>query len=201
MNDSGTAATEAAGSDPEAPRFGPGARALIVAAIVLVVGAVYLAVSSGGDDASDRSMPPGPYANAERVEVSKVAGLPEEVGHGVYWAGEKTGEPVGVSTDDSGNVHLRYLPEGVEPDSPDPAYLDVGSYPFPGALDATAALAKEKGNIPVKVPGAVAFYPESRPTSVIIAFRKDPDVQVEVFHPDPEKALAFAKSGAIVPVP
>ena len=76
MNDSGTAATEAADSDPEAPRFGPGARALIVAAIVLVVGGVYLAVSSGGDDGSDRSMPPGPYASAERVEVSKVAGLP-----------------------------------------------------------------------------------------------------------------------------
>jgi hypothetical protein len=60
---------------------------------------------------------------------------------------------------------------------------------------------KDKGNVRVDIPGAVAVQPKSRPTSVIIAFRKDPDVQVEVFHPDPEKALAFAKSGAIVPVP
>ena len=184
----------------DAPRFGPGARALMVIAAVLVVGAVYLALS-GGDEGSDTSMPAGPYANAERVEVAEVSALPEDVGHGVYWAGEKSGDPVGVSTDDTGNVHLRYLPEGVEPDDPAPAYLDIGSYPFPGALDATTALAKEKGNVPVKVPGAVAFFPESRPTSVILTFRKDPDVQVEVFHPDPKKALAFAKSGAIVPVP
>ena len=204
MNDAPTDTSETnsqAPADPDAPRFGPGARALIVAAIVLVIVGGYLLLTSGGDDPATAPMPASPYENAEKVEVSEVAGLPEEVGHGVYWAGEKSGEAVGVSTDASGNVHLRYLPEEIDADTPDAGWLDVGSYPFPGAYKATTDLSREKGNVAVKVPGAVAFYPKSRPTSVILAFRNDPDVQVEVYHPDPEKALAFAKSGAIVPVP
>lgn len=187
--------------DPDSPRFGPGARALIVAAIALIAVAVYLLLSSGGDEETDSSMMTTPYAEAEKLEVSEVAGLPEQVGHPVFWAGEKNGEPIGVSTDDAGNVHLRYLPEDVDPRTPEPSWLDIGSYPFPGAYRATSDLVEDKGNVPVKVPGAVAFYPESRPTSVILAFRKAPDVQVEVFHPEPDKALAFAKSGDIVPVP
>jgi hypothetical protein len=201
MNDTQATPPKQDSIDADAPRFGPGARALIVAAFVLVIGAVYLAFTSGGDDQSQTMMTSSPYANAEKVEVSEVSGLPEEVGHAVFWAGEKGGDPVGVSSDEAGNVHLRYLPEDAEADDPEPAYLDIGSYPYPGALNATAGLLKDKGNVRVDIPGAVAVQPKSRPTSVIIAFRKDPDVQVEVFHPDPEKALAFAKSGAIVPVP
>ena len=201
MNDTEQTATTPEPAEPDSPRFGAGARTLMVIAAVLVVGAGYLAISSGGDDASETPMPASPWEGAEKVEASEVSGLAEEVGHGVYWAGERSGKPVGVSTDEGGNVHVRYLPADADPANPAPAYFDVGSYPFGGAYAATAALARDTGNVPVKVPGAAAFYPESRPTSVILSFRKDPDVQVEVFHPEPKKALAYVKSGAIVPVP
>lgn len=200
MNEAATDPTPQVPPGDDSPRLGAGARTLIVLAIVLIAGLIFLLISSGDDsDTSDTVM--SPYAGAERVEVSEVEGLAEDAGHGVYWAGEKTGDPVSVSTDDAGNVHLRYLPEGVDPDDPASGWLDVGSYPFPGAYAATETLARDKGNVKVKVPGAVAFYPESRPSSVILAFRNDPDVQVEVYHPEPKKALAFVKSGAIVPVP
>ena len=201
MNDAQATTSQNDQIEAEDPRFGPGARALIVAALILIAGAIYLAISAGGDDSGDQAVSMSPYADAEKVDIPDVAGLSEEVGHTVYWVGERSGEPVGVSTDDVGNVHLRYLPEDAEADDPDPAYLDIGSYPFPGALNATRNLIDDKGNVPVKVPGAVALYPESRPTSVILSFKNDPDVQVEVFHPDPKRALEFARSGAIVPVP
>lgn len=186
--------------EPDVPSPGRSVRKPSVAALGLAVAGACLVLSTGCGGEAGQQVAPGPYTGAEKVEVTDLSDLPEEVGHNVYWAGKRGGAPVGVSTDRSGNVHLRYLPGRAAADDPDPVFFDVGSYPFPGAYKATADLVGQPGNVRVEVPGGVAFYPRSRPTSVILAFRDDPDVQVEVFHPDPKKALYFAKSGVIVPV-
>lgn len=201
MNETQTGTPTPESLDDLGPRFGSGARALMVAAGALLLVSIYFIFFSGGDDASQSVMTSSPYDGAETVEVTEISEIPKDVGHAVYWAGERGGKPVGVSSDPMGNVHVRYLPPDADPAQPAPAYFDVGSYPFPGAYAATKGLLEDDGNRRVEVPGAVAFYPESRPTSVILSFRKNPDVQVEVFHPVPKKALSFVRSGAIVPVP
>ena len=181
--------------------WGVGVRGLLTRIAITAIAAGSLAAASGCGDSDDRGEAANPWEGAKRVEVSGLEGLSAQAGHRVYWAGERSGRPVGVSIDSDRNVNIRYLPDGVDPAVSSPNYFNVASYPFPGAYDETARLAGNNGNVRVKVPGAVAFYPESRPTSVILSFRKSPDVQVEIFDPDPKKALKAARSGAIVPVP
>jgi len=53
--------------------------------------------------------------------------------------------------------------------------------------------------VPVKLTGAEAFYSNSKPTSVYVAFEGS-SYQIEVYDPVPARVLAAVKSGQVKPV-
>jgi len=134
----------------------------------------------------------------ERAEVETVS---DEIGHTVFWAGERPDTGIELRHDASGNTHVRYLTGGAQPGDPAPAYLDIGTYPFKDGYEVTSAMAAEDGLKRVKVGDAVGFYDPQRPTNIYLGFPDRPDFQVEVFHPEADGALEVVRSGDIVPMP
>jgi hypothetical protein len=135
------------------------------------------------------------------LKSDEVASVPEDLGHTVFWAGQRPGSNIELSHDAMGNTHVRYLTDGAEPGDPNPAFLDVGTYPFENGYAVIAAMSGEDGRKSVKVGDAVGFYDPSKPTNVYLGFPDRPDFQVEVFHPEPDSALDVVRSGDIVPMP
>lgn len=195
-----TAPGEAPVADGPLGRFSPGTRIVIIAGIAVVVGlAVWVATGSVRDGASQAVA--GGGSGPRILGDDELADVPDQVGHAVFWAGAKADSRVEVSDDASGNVHLRYLPDSAEAGAPEQAYLDIGTYPFTGAYEATRSLAGDDGLKSIRVRGGVGFMDRTRPYSVIMAWPSQPDLQVEVYHPEKHRALEIVRSGDIVPVP
>jgi hypothetical protein len=165
-----------------------------------MAGAMAWFITSGNRDGSNPIM--GTATGAPKlVPADEVADVPDEIGHTVFWAGERPGTSVEVSHDAIGNTHVRYLTGDAEAGTPDQTYLDIGTYPFEGARAATMNLATEQGLTMVRAGDGVGFYDPKRPTSVFLVFKGQPDYQVEVYHPVGSGALEVARSGDIVPMP
>ena len=78
--------------------------------------------------------------------------------------------------------------------------LTVGTYPYTDAHGALEAVAKQRGATADQTPdGGLVVTTEASPSNVYVAF-PGADQQIEVYHPDPARALELATSGAIVPI-
>lgn len=135
------------------------------------------------------------------LESAEVATVSDELGHTVFWAGERPGTSIELRHDAIGNTHVRYLTDGAEPGDPAQEYLDIGTYPFKNGYSVLSAMSKEDGRKRVEVGDAVGFYDPANPTNIYLGFPDSPDFQVEVFHPDADGALEVVRSGDIVPMP
>lgn len=195
-----TGAPEAPVADGPLRRLGPGPRTVIVAGIAVAVGLAVWVATGSVRDGSDQAVA-GSGHGPRIVTEGELTEVPDQIGHAVFWAGPKDGSRLEVSSDTSGNVHLRYLPDGVEAGDPDQSYLDIGTYPFTGAYNATRSLSDGTGLQTIRVSGGVGFMDRERPYSVIVAWPSQPDLQVEVYHPEKYRALEVVRSGDIVPVP
>ena len=169
----------------------------VVVAIVIVVGfLVWLLFIR--DDSSDSGGTTGTQAQ-KSVHLVSADGLPAEVsdvGYPVYWLGPKSGVNYEVTVITDGRTYVRYLPAGVEAQSPSP-YLTVGSYSQANAFDVLKGLAKGPGQTLVKVPnGGLAEKGGSKTNGVYVAF-PGVDTQIEVYDPKVNRALDLAKSGAL----
>ena len=201
MTSTDPAATEDAGLVGVA-RLGPGQRALIVIGVAAMVGVgVWLLTGKNGDPSPMASFAANGEVNARIVPKNDLAEVPAEVDHPVFWAGNRAGSEYEVRDDASGNVHFRYLTGGAPAGDTEQTFLDIGTYPFTGAYKATKSLANGDGVVKVKVGKAIGFYQKNRPYSVILSFPSRPDLQIEVYHPEKNGALAIVKQGDIVPMP
>jgi hypothetical protein len=172
----------------------------MIMGLALLAGVGAWFVTSGNRDGTNPIM--GTAAGEPKlVSTDEVASVPEEIGHTVFWAGERPGTEIEVSHDAMGNTHVRYLTGGAEAGDPQQTYLDIGTYPFIGAEAATMKLATQQDMTRVEAGDGVGFFDPSRPTSVFLVFPEKPDYQVEVYHPDAASALEVARSGDIVPMP
>ena len=188
---------------PEAPRMSAGQRAMVLGFTAILVGVAVWGLTACNRDgdpssaATEMSMISG---DARIVSEADLAGLPSDVGHQVFWAGPQADTQLEFSSDDTGNVHLRYLTGGADAGDPNQSFLNIGSYPFAGAYAATRKLANGPNVVKVTEHGGVGFYDPANPYSVIIAWPNQPDLQVEVYDPEKNRALEFVRSGDIVPV-
>jgi hypothetical protein len=171
-----------------------------VIGVALIAGAAVWFLTADNRDGSSPLL--GSASGDPRlIEDGEVQTVQDEVGHAVYWAGERLGTEIELSHDSLGNAHVRYLTGGAEPGAPEQNYLDVGTYPFDGAHDATVKLARQKDLAMVKAGGGIGFYERERPTNVYLVYPDEPDLQIEVFHPQGDGALEIVRSGDIVPMP
>jgi len=188
---------------PEAAKMTPIQRVGVLALVAILTGVAAWWVTGGnrdGDPAAATSINTAmDSGDARIVAEDELAGLPAEVGHEVFWAGPQPDTTIEFSSDSAGNVHLRYLTGEAGAGDPN-QFLNIGSYPFAGAYEATRKLANGPGLTKVTEHGGVGFYDPANPYSVIIAWADQPDLQVEVYDPVKDRALEVVRSGDIVPV-
>jgi hypothetical protein len=164
---------------------------------VIAVAAVLLIRAIIDDD--DSSSPESTTA-AEIVSVDELresAGSQEEP---IYWAGAQAGTELELKQPADDRTYVRYLTDGAEAGDPSVDFLTVGSYDFPDAAGALRKQSRTAGGVEASAPGGgVVYFDRERPQSVYLAY-PDEDVQIEVFDPNPRRALRLVSSGQIVPV-
>ena len=172
---------------------------LLAIGSVAAAGLLAWALLPGGS-AGDGPGVGGPFDGARLVSAEQAGKMARAAGHPVFWAGTVPGMKVAMNRDTLMNVHVRYLPDGADPETDATPHLSVGSDPFEQAFEATARLAGEPGRVEIELPGAVGFLDRLSGPRVVLALKDHPDLQIEVIHPRPEQALAAVRRGAIVPI-
>jgi outer membrane biosynthesis protein TonB len=180
-------------SRPDRKQVRLGAALATVVAVVLVG---WLLI--GGDDESS----PKSDSGAEAATVDSLRESAAERGTPIYWAGPQEDAELEVTETEAGErTYIRYLTGDAEPGDPQP-FLTVGTYAFPNAAKALKRQARESGGMGVlrTAPGGgTVYFSRDRPESVYLAF-PGIDVEIEVYDPDPQRALNLVTSGQIVPV-
>jgi hypothetical protein len=175
---------------------------LIVVGIALFAGITVWFLTGCNRDGADGPIGAGSGEGARIVPVAEMNAVPDEMGHAVFWAGDQPDSEIELSNDPSGNVHVRYLTDGAEAGASEQTFLDIGTYPFEDAYETTKNLAGQAKLTKVEVgEDGIGFYDPKNPYSVILAFPDEPDLQIEVYHPEKNAALGIVNSGDIVPLP
>jgi hypothetical protein len=196
--DSPSESSKATGKKAESsPSKKPDVRLGAVLAGVLVLVVVgWLLFHDGGDDGS---MEGGDEAIA--ASVDDLRSIADERSSPVYWAGQQEGTELEVTQAEGGDrVYVRYLTGDAEAGDQRADFLTIGSYAFKDADAALRKQAQAPGGVLRAAPGGgTVYYSEDRPQSVYVAY-PGADVQVEVYDPDPQRALELVTGGQIVPV-
>jgi hypothetical protein len=171
--------------------------AVIAIAAVAAFLVWFFAIRDTGDNDSNSG---GGAVAATETDISDLAQKNDQP---VYWAGDQPGTTdLELTQTADGNVYVRYLTDNADIGAPKPSYLTVGTYPFGDAVQALRKIAKEPGAKTFNVPnGGLALQNSNSPTSVYVAYRDEKGFEIEVYDPDPARALDLVKSGDIQPVP
>jgi hypothetical protein len=177
-----------------------------VITIVVVIGFLvwYFAIR----DSDNGGSAPGPSAVApeavapEATTESDLADLSDQLDRPIYWAGDQSGTTtLEFKETKNGSTYVRYLTGNAEPGTPRQAFLTVATYPYRDAMHALEVFAQKPGATTESLPnGGLAVQAKNAPTSVNVAYPDEPDYQIEVYDPDPKKALDLVTSGAVTPV-
>lgn len=172
-------------------------RAGVVALAVAV--ALVAWIATRGDDGGENSTA-DEAAPAQIFSADELGGATDDLGQAVYWAGEREGTELELENlGEGGGVRVRYVPEGSEPGEAPGEVLTIGSYPLADPAQALEEFAARPGAIVREADdGAEVVSSKERPTSVYFV---DPGntVQVEVYDPDPGRAMSLALSGDVQP--
>jgi hypothetical protein len=167
-----------------------------------VVIVVILLVSGGDDSKNDNGASDQATNGAVSANVDKLRSVQSKLGHPVYWAGAKPSKKYELTVTDDGRVYIRYLDPDVPIGSRQVASLTVATYPgFDNAVDSLKAQASSTGARTDSAPrGGFVLVNSQSPSSVYVAYPNS-HYEIEVYDPDPARALSLASSGAIVPIP
>ena len=110
----------------------------------------------------------------------------------VYWVGPETGARYVLNAAVLTSISLRYIPVGTVPNDAQVSYREVGTFVSANAF----AVTKKAGLLPngvgfVNVDGNAVYYDSRDPKNVYMGI-KGADIQVEIFDPRPDQALAAA---------
>lgn len=184
------------------PYVPPAGRALLAVLLAVAAGVlVWLLLIRGdggsGGETSSSSLRAGAGPSAAQAE--DLVALEGRLGIPVYWAGEPGDETLELTRTADDRIYVRYLDQGVEPGDPDPSFLTVGTYPLDGAFKLIEKAAQRDGAVVEDGPGgSLVVTNEDSLTSVYVGFPGE-EYQVEVYDPDPDRALDLATSGQIEP--
>jgi hypothetical protein len=170
-------------------------RLLFVVGGAIIVAFIAWLLLKGDDKGTSPGRAPG-----SAVSQSQLQALPGQAGHDVFWAGAQRGYTYELTQTSKGNIYIRYLPAGVEPNDPRPNFLTVGTYPRAGAYGVIKKVGRNPGSeVRQLAGGGIAVRSSTKPTSVFIAY-PGKDFEVEVYDPSPSRALRLAVAGKISPL-
>lgn len=173
---------------------------LLALLVVALVALLSWQATGGGEDDEPAEAPTRPPGAAQIVGPAELREAAASRAVPVYWAGPRPGAELELSESGKVRVYVRYLTGEAGAGDPRPAFLTVGTYRSPGALEALRANAKASGVKLRKAPhGAFAWVDPQRPNSVYLAHAGQ-DFQVEVYDPSPRLALSVALSPRLRPV-
>jgi hypothetical protein len=183
--------------------FWYGHRALSLAAIIAaiaVLGALVWLVAIRPDGGNAEGGIPRAGAGPVAMSEPDLATMSDELRQPVYWAGPVLGAKLEVTRSDTGLMYVRYLTDGASIGDLAPDFLTVGTYPALNALDNLRAYAqRHDATVKHVAGGGVAVPVAGSPTSVFLAYPHQ-DIQVEVYDPNPRRALSLATLGVVEPV-
>jgi hypothetical protein len=162
--------------------------------VVLVVAAGAIALSDGGD--SDVGSP------GEAVALSESELLAEEgaLSHPAYWVGPRSGTTsYELTSTPDGRIYIRYLTGDAQAGDPQPDFLTIGTYSVPNARQALHK-ASRGGSEKVSQYKGYEVLRGSGASNAYVVFDDEPDLQVEVFSPEPGEAAELAASGSLKPL-
>jgi hypothetical protein len=167
--------------------------ATAIAAVALVA---WLVLRSDGGSEGAAPGEPEIVSVEELVERSNEAGAP------IYWLGERDGVDYELTETESGQVYVRYLPQGAEAGDPRTDFDIVGTYPAPDAVAALRRGAREAGGARLARTddGAALLVDPAESSSAHLAY-PGADVQIEIYSGVPGRALRLAARGEVQPVP
>lgn len=175
-------------------RLDKGAKRTLVVAVVAVAVVVAVVLIAGGGGGDSPSQAPQTLTEAELIEQVN------DLGQAVYWAGPQPGsEGYELTTTPDGSVFLRYVPNGASGKDPQTEYLTVGTYPVP---DAQGALLNAKESSPdAKLTEHEGFQVlEGGPKNVYVVFSAQPELQIELYSPEPGEADRLANAGVLTTI-
>lgn len=110
----------------------------------------------------------------------------------VYWVGPEKNAKYVLNAAVLSSISLRYLPISASVTDTTATYREVGTFTSPNAFEVT----QKAGALPngvgfVNVDGNAVYY-DSRDAKNVYIGMKDKDIQVEIFDPRPDQALASA---------
>lgn len=110
----------------------------------------------------------------------------------VYWVGPEKNAKYVLNAAVLSSISLRYLPVSASLTDTTATYREVGTFTSPNAFEVT----QKAGALPngvgfVNVDGNAVYY-DSRDAKNVYIGMKDKDIQVEIFDPRPDQALASA---------
>jgi hypothetical protein len=138
----------------------------------------------------------GPVAYSERELVDQAG----EFDHPVYWVGPQPAiSEYELTETEDGPVYIRYLTAGKEPGDPDPEFLSVGTYPLPNAVKQMRE-GEAAGGQELSRQADYSLQVGANGKSAYVVFDDQPDLQIEIFDPQPGVATKLAKSAALRPL-
>jgi excisionase family DNA binding protein len=172
-------------------------RWLVVLLILALIGLLIWLLAFRGDGETATVQPGGGPVGVTEQELIE---LSQQLHQPIYWAGNMPGTRMELTETNNSYAYIRYLSGDAPVGDSSGNFLTVGTYPSPNAFRNLKAYASnsraktqriQKGGVAVVIPGS--------PTSVYFAYPHE-DVQVEVYDPEPQRAIDLVKSGVVRPV-
>lgn len=167
---------------------------LVVAAVV--IGAIAL-LGGGSDDSSASPAEEGSDSNAAALSASELLARGSSLEQPAYWIGPRAGTAsYELSSTPDGRVYIRYLTGDAEAGDPRPDFLTVGTYSVAEAKQALEEATRGEGQTLSHEEGYEVLS-SKQATNAYVVFDDQPELQVEIFSPQPGEAAELATSGAL----
>lgn len=135
---------------------------------------------------------------AKAVDAAQLRDVIVRNGLTVYWVGPEEGYKYLLNASAPSSISLRYIPAGANGQSATTTFREVGTFVSADAFKITRdAASLENGVGFINVDGNAVYYDSRDPTNVYLGV-KGKDIQVEVFDPRPDQALAKVMSAKTV---
>jgi len=126
------------------------------------------------------------------IDASELRDLVVSQGLTVYWVGPRAGAKYLLDASNPKEIALRYISPTPNSNGANQRYVTVGTYIVQNAFGLMQKAALQPNGVGfVNIDGNYVYYNSQEPNNVYLGF-KDVAVQVQIFNPQADQALAFA---------